>query len=129
MTEKKLSREEWENKLRESGQWKAIAEPEGLCEKGKAAHKAIVDCFYDLQLDYFSSSPGGYVFKSPAEWKKRGEKYDCGYLAILHEEGDQVECFYPQYGGYELQEKMIEALREVGLFSEPIYHWCSAVHD
>ena len=96
--------------------------PENLSDTGKLAYKTIMKVLENVG----SIDTGGCVtFYSPIQWHARNEEYGLKSELIICYDGGTVREFFddgPLVG------LMIDALDEVGLYSEPCTCWYSAVY-
>lgn len=114
MTTKKLSAED------------DLAIPAGLCPLGQAAAEAILAV---LRREDRADAGGCRAFYSPAEWEARGEKYgQDAVLIVVHDGGDHMAHFAYEREDYEAIDRMADALRPLGLYSEQATVWYSAVY-
>jgi hypothetical protein len=100
--------------------------PEGLCERGRAAWRAIMDRLHEEGRLH---SGGCRVFYSPAEWKERGEQYGTeSLLIVVHDGGDHAGYFTLDAFAYAALDRMQEDLACVGAYAETCTSWYSAVY-
>lgn len=101
--------------------------PEGLCENGQMAARAIID---RLKADGCMSSGGCKVFYSPQSWKERGEKYGLkSVLVVVHDGGDHAGYFNLSYDAHQCIDSMQSDLRKIGLYAEQCTSWYSAIYS
>lgn len=100
--------------------------PAGLCPLGQAAAEAILTV---LRREKRTDTGGCRAFYSPAEWAARGEKYGSeSVLVVVHDGGDHMGCFAYEHMDYKAIDRMADALRPLGLYSEQATMWYSAVY-
>jgi hypothetical protein len=100
--------------------------PAGLSPKGKAAAEVILQV---LKKDGADASGGCRVFYTPAEWKARGEQFGTNSeLVVVYDGGDHAIYFDYDHECYSAIDKMADALRPVGVFTEACTGWYSAVY-
>lgn len=104
--------------------------PTGLSAKGRKAAFAIRNF---AKANGLSFTGGCKVFYSPAEWKARGEQYcTTSELIVVYEGADlglatSMDRAY-DFGSYDLQEKLIDVLAEIGLYTEEATGWYGGVY-
>jgi hypothetical protein len=100
--------------------------PAGLCPLGQAAAEAIVSV---LRREDRADAGGCRAFYSPAEWEARREAYgQDAVLIVVHDGGDHMAHFAYECQDYEAINRMADALRPLGLYSEQATVWCSALY-
>lgn len=100
--------------------------PEGLDEQGKAAYEAIMEVLREEKALY---TGGCTAFRSPAEWKARGERYGHeSALVVIYDGGSHRPFFTLDEECYDLVEKMQAALRKHGMRFEEATTWYGAVY-
>jgi hypothetical protein len=98
----------------------------GLCPLGQAAAAAILAV---LRREDRADAGGCRAFYSPAEWDARGEAHGRGsVLVVVHDGGDHGSFFAYEREDYEAIDRMANALRPLGLYSEQATVWYSAVY-
>lgn len=103
-----------------------LAIPAGLCPLGQAAAEAILAV---LRREDRADAGGCRAFYSPAEWEARGEAHGRGsVLVVVHDGGDHMGHFAYEREDYEAIDRMADALRPLGLYSEQATVWYSAVY-
>jgi len=104
-----------------------LAKPEGLSAAGEKAYAAIAEFLKTFDLEY---TGGCKAFYSPKEWKERGEDYGLeSELIVVHDGGDLASIFNLDYGCYDLNAKMDEALRRHGVWMESCTCWYTAIYE
>lgn len=104
------------------------AMPKGLSRKGQEAYGIIMEV---LRAHDGEDTGGCKSFYSPAEWKARGEEYGTeSELVVVYDGGDLRPFFNMDdaYPGYDLHEKMRQALAKAGLYAEECTGWYGAVY-
>ncbi len=102
------------------------AMPEGLSHTGQKAYRKIVKTLTKAGATF---TGGCKTFYSPQEWADRGEEYGQGAeLIVVYDGGDVRAWFSCDHGSYQMQEKMREALKKVGVYAEECTCWYSAVY-
>lgn len=100
--------------------------PKGLSE---SANKAC-DVIRALALLRKWDTGDQFVFRSPEEHKDMGEEYGRNSeLIIVHDGGDLAPRFNLDHQQYEEYDKMVQALKEVGVWSEGCTCWYSAIYE
>ena len=103
-----------------------LAKPENLSKDGKKAYSVIRAFLKKFDKEY---TGGCKAFYSPQEWKERGEDYGLdAELIVVHDGGDLSHIFNLNYGCYELNENMIETLRENSVWMESCTCWYAAIY-
>lgn len=98
--------------------------PEYLSDEGRKVAEAIKDL-----LGPEASGGGCRAFYTPEEWKARGEEYGCNSILILcHDGGDLAPYCNYDYGHWDMNSELNEALRSLGYFVEGCTSWYSAVY-
>jgi hypothetical protein len=102
------------------------AKPDGLSALGQKAHKVIMRV---LTAHEMTETGGCKSFYSPAEWRKRNEKYGQGAeLIVVYDGGSLYPFFNLDAECYELHDEMSNALKEAGLYVEECTGWYAAVY-
>jgi len=108
-------------------QARCFAMPEGLCEKGRAAWRTIME---RLHAEDHLHSGGCKVFYHPDEWKLRGEEYGTeSLLVVVHDGGSHVSYFSLDGMNYGAFDRMTKDLGEVGTYAETCTTWYSAIYS
>jgi hypothetical protein len=103
-----------------------LAIPAGLCPLGQAAAETILAV---LRREDRARTGGCRAFYGPAEWDARGEAHGRGsVLIVVHDGGDHMAHFAYEHEDYEAIDRMADALRPLGLYSEQATVWYSAVY-
>lgn len=102
--------------------------PNDLDAHGQEAYHAIMKVLLKNQATY---TGGCKAFRSPAEWKARGEEYGCNSkLIVVYDGGDHGAYFSLDRScpGYLEIEEMNTALQAIGMYSEECTGWYAAVY-
>lgn len=100
--------------------------PSNLSKEGKIAYKTIME----VMEDTFNIDTGGCTtFYSPKEWIDRKEDYGTkSELIIVYDGGTVGDFFNYENFNYDLINKMDQALKIVGLYTEQCTNWYSALY-
>ena len=99
--------------------------PKGLSD---SANKAC-DVIRALALKRKWDAGGCNAFRSPQEHRDMGEEYGRNSeLIIVFDGGDLAPRFNLSYEQYEEYDEMVQALKEVGVWSEGCTCWYSAIY-
>lgn len=79
------------------------------------------------------SGGGCKAFHDPKSWNDRLTENPDGYigdpvLIVCHDGGDQARFFNYDYCDYDAVNSMMDSLNEIGLYSEQITSWYSAIY-
>lgn len=100
--------------------------PDGLDESGQLAYNSIMEV---LRTEGATWTGGCTAFRSPSEWKERGEKYGTeSALIVVYDGGSHRPYFTLDEECYDLVEKMQQALRKHGMRFEEATTWYGAVY-
>ena len=97
--------------------------PENLSDTGKLAYKTVMKAMKNAGFGF--DTGGCITFYSPLQWRARNEEYGLNSELIIVYDGGIVGEFFD---GGAFVGLMIDALNEVGLYSEPCTCWYSAVY-
>ena len=103
--------------------------PEDLDARGQEAYRVIMKV---LEANDATNTGGCQAFRSPKEWKARGEEYGCdSKLVVVYDGGDHGAYFsldksYPNYVEFE---KMNDALKKIGMYAEECTCWYAAIYE
>ena len=111
--------------------------PEQLTGKARKAAE-VIRSFILEELHERASGGGCRLFRSPEEWKARGEKYGQESMLILCYDGGDAGPFFDYdaavnvfgFGrqAYDWIEEMNKRLGRIGLYAEPCTRWYGAVY-
>jgi hypothetical protein len=103
-----------------------LKQPEGLSPLGIAAYDCIMNFLVKNNLTNTGGCP---AFKSPQEWRDRGEEC-CRYshLIVVYDGGDLREAFMEDEC-YTVTEKLDHALEGLGLYFEHGTNWYGGIYE
>ena len=103
-----------------------LACPAQLSDAGRAGHATILAV---LAKNDRMDTGGCKTFYSPVEWRERGEEYGLSAeLIVVHDGGDVAALFNYDYDAINLQNEILLALSDAGLFAEPCTCWYTAIY-
>jgi hypothetical protein len=101
--------------------------PDSLSDFGKQIATAIIA----TATEVLGKPPHAScrVFYSPEEWKAKGEDYGLtSQLVVVYDGCDLLSFFDFEDGKEALMARMEQALRALGVYSEPCTCWYSAIY-
>jgi hypothetical protein len=99
--------------------------PVGLSRKGRKAALLILAFMRKHNL----MTGGCNLFRTPTEWRDRGERYGTSSeLVLVYDGGDMWSVMNSEYG-YALHDELRLSLATIGCHIEPCTGWYGAVYN
>lgn len=100
--------------------------PNGFSKDAQAAIKVIISV---VGKSHFDERVLEWSFKTPEEWKGRGEKYGTESVLVVMHDGPPLNTYFNlDYCADAHIEKLWKALGKIGMRAEQCTSWYSAIY-